>query len=193
MYGFTAFGVFVIVMLSMPVRWMMPVIFMIAVAGAAVASYPVNAVETIPQMVTRFAVVFTAGALLHQFRDQIPASWWIVAVCAGVVLIAGLLPNYRVWAALPLAYAVIVTGTLLRANRLRLRDDLSYGMYIYAWPVQQLLALAGLAWLPPLAFFALAAVATVPLAAASWFLVEKHAMSVKRRLHQRMSTKVPSS
>ena len=167
--------------------WTLPVIFVVAVVGAAVVSYPVGAVETIPQMATRFAVVFTAGALLHQYRDRIPARWWLVGVCAGLVVVAGLLPNYRVWAALPLAYAVIVAGTLLRTSRLRLRNDLSYGMYIYAWPVQQLLAMAGLTWLPPLAFFALATVLTVPLAAASWFLVEKHAMSVKSRLQHTTS------
>ena len=161
-------------------RWTIPTVFVLSVAGSAVLGYPVMQVETIPQMVLRFAVVFSAGALIYQFRDRIPARWWLVAVCAGLVILLGLLPNYRVFAAVPLAYAVIVSGALMK--RPQLRNDLSYGMYIYAWPVQQILAAAGLIWLDPRLFFVVAAVCTVPLAAASWFIVERQAMKLKRRV-----------
>lgn len=164
-------------------RWTIPTVFVLAVAASAVAGYPVMAVETIPQMFLRFVVVFSAGALVYQFRDRIPARWWLVAVCAGLVVALGLLPNYRVFAALPLAYAVIVSGALLK--RPRLRNDLSYGMYIYAWPVQQILAAAGLVWLDPRLFFVVATVCTVPLAAASWFVVERQAMKLKRRVRKK--------
>lgn len=164
-------------------RWTIPVVFAVSVAGAAVVGYPVMELETPPQMVLRFAVVFSAGALLYQYRDRIPARWWLVAVCAGLVVLLGLLPNYRVYAALPLAYAVIVSGALLK--RPRLRNDLSYGMYIYAWPVQQLLAAAGLIWLDPRLFFVLATACTIPLAAFSWFVIERQAMKLKRRVRRR--------
>lgn len=164
-------------------RWTVPVVFVLGVAGSAVVGYPVMSVETIPQMMLRFIVVFSAGALVYQYRDRIPARWWLVAVCAGLVIALGLLPNYRVYAALPLAYAVIVSGALLK--RPRLRNDLSYGMYIYAWPVQQLLAAAGLVWLDPRLFFVVATLCTVPLAAASWFVVERQAMKLKRRVRRK--------
>ncbi|MCV7299514.1 acyltransferase [Mycobacterium barrassiae] len=164
-------------------RWTVPVVFVLGVAGSAVVGYPVMSVETIPQMMLRFIVVFSAGALVYQYRDRIPARWWLVAVCAALVVVLGLLPNYRVYAALPLAYAVIVSGALLK--RPRLRNDLSYGMYIYAWPVQQLLAAAGLVWLDPRLFFVVATLCTVPLAAASWFVVERQAMKLKRRVRRK--------
>ena len=80
--------------------------------------------------------MFSAGAFLYQWRDVIPARWSLVAVSVVIVLAAGLLPDYRVVAAIPLAYAVIVSGALLKKQRLRLRTDLSYGTYIYAYPVQ---------------------------------------------------------
>ncbi|KUI15648.1 acyltransferase [Mycobacterium lehmannii] len=164
-------------------RWTIPVVFVLSVAGSAIVGYPVMALETLPQMVLRFAVVFSAGALLYQYRDRIPARWWLVALCAALVVTLGLLPNYRVYAALPLAYAVIVSGALLK--RPRLRNDLSYGMYIYAWPVQQLLAAAGLIWLDPRLFFVVATACTIPLAAFSWFVVERQAMKLKRRVRRR--------
>lgn len=167
-------------------RWPAVAVFVLAVAVAALVSYPVNALETLPQMVSRFAVVFAAGAVLRQYQDRIPARWSLVALSAVIVIAAGMLvPNYRVIAAIPLAYAVVVSGALIKNARLRLRNDLSYGTYIYAWPVQQLLVICGLAFLNPFVFAVVAAVVTVPLAALSWFVVEKRAMALKSRLQGR--------
>lgn len=136
-------------------------------------------------MAARFATMFLAGAILYQFRNSIPARWSLVALSFGIVLGSSFLPNYRVVAAIPLAYAIIVSGALVHNKRLALRTDLSYGVYIYAFPVQQLLAICGLAFLDPLAFAFIAAVATLPLAVLSWFLVEKPAISLRSHLMPR--------
>ncbi len=129
--------------------------------------------------------MFLAGALLYQFRNVIPARWSLVGVSVIIVLAASLLPNYRLVAAIPLAYAIIVSGALIHDKRLRLRTDLSYGVYIYAFPVQQLLVICGLGIMNPIVFAIIAAIATLPLAALSWILVEKPAMSLKSRLKRR--------
>jgi peptidoglycan/LPS O-acetylase OafA/YrhL len=100
---------------------------------------------------------------------------------------ASLMPDYRVIGAIPLAYAIIVSGSLVHNKRLRLRTDLSYGVYIYAFPTQQLLVVCGVGALTPLAFFPIATIATLPLAALSWFLVEKPALSLKARLLRKPS------
>jgi peptidoglycan/LPS O-acetylase OafA/YrhL len=105
-----------------------------------------------------------------------------------IVLLAGQLPDYRVVAAVPLAYAVVVSGALLHHKWLRLRNDLSYGMYIYAYPTQQLLAVCGLLSLNPWLFCFTVAIATLPLAAASWFLIEKPARSLKSRFKRKSSS-----
>jgi peptidoglycan/LPS O-acetylase OafA/YrhL len=142
----------------------------------------------IPAVAARFAIMFAAGALLYQWRNVIPARWSLVGLSAVVVLAAsGLTSNYRVIAGLPLAYALIVSGALIQSKRLRLRTDLSYGVYIYAFPMQQLLVICGLGVLNPVAFAIIATAATVPLAALSWFLVEKPAMSLKARLKRKRS------
>src|ERR1700722_19963375 len=133
----------------------------------------------------RFAVMFLAGALLYRFRDVIPARWSLVVVSLVIVLAALLLPNYRVVGAIPLTYAIIVSGALIHTKRLTLRTDLSYGVYIYAFPIQQLLVICGLAFLHPGVFAVIATLATLPLAALSWFLVEKPAVSLKSRLKRR--------
>ncbi|BCZ20782.1 hypothetical protein MYSE111917_15905 [Mycobacterium senriense] len=64
---------------------------------------------------------------------------------------------------------------------------LSYGVYIYAFPAQQLLAVGGLAHLQPIVLFLAAAIAALPLAAASWFLIERPSLSLKRRLKRQWS------
>jgi peptidoglycan/LPS O-acetylase OafA/YrhL len=133
----------------------------------------------------RFATMFAAGALIYQLRNVIPARWSLVAVSFVVVLAASPLPDYRWVAAVPLAYAIIVSGSLIRDKRWQLPTDLSYGVYIYAWPMQQLLVICGFAFLNPWAFMIIATIATLPLAALSWFVVEKPALSLKSRFARR--------
>lgn len=129
----------------------------------------------------RFGVMFLAGALLYRFRGVIPARWSLVAISVALVVASSAMPNYRVLGAIPLAYAIIVSGALLRAKWLRLKTDISYGIYIYAFPLEQLMVIAGLAFLHPMLLAVITAIATVPLAVLSWFLVEKPALSLKSR------------
>jgi peptidoglycan/LPS O-acetylase OafA/YrhL len=171
-------------------RWVIPAVFVLTLCATAFLSYPIFAMQTIPQMVARFAVMFAAGALMHRYRDVIPARWSLVAICIVIVIASGLLANYRVIAALPLAYTVIVSGALVRNRRLNLRNDFSYGMYIYAYPTQQLLVVLGLGALNMYLFFGIATLATLPLAALSWFVVEKQAISLKNRLKRKRSPSV---
>lgn len=163
-------------------RWTIPILFVAALCWAAYVSYQPTG-QSMVQMLARFSVVFLAGAMFYQYQNKVPARWSLVALCAAIVVASGFTQNYRLIGALPLAYAVIVSGALVR--RARLRNDLSYGVYIYAFPVQQLLATFGLAPLNPFLFFGISTVAVMPVAAASWFLVEKRATAWKNRIFQK--------
>jgi peptidoglycan/LPS O-acetylase OafA/YrhL len=162
-------------------RWLFPVAFALALVWTALASCPLDG-GTVAQRAARLAVMFLAGALMHRFRDVIPARWSLVALSAGIVLVATVLPDYRLVAAIPLAYAVIISGALIRNKRLNLRTDLSYGTYIYACPIQQVLVICGLGTLNLMLFALIAVVATLPFAALSWYLIEKPAMRLKARI-----------
>lgn len=125
--------------------------------------------------ISRFLLMFSAGGALFLYRDRIAANWWWVMAAIALVAVSVLLPDYRILGGLPLAYALIVGASLVR--RPVLRTDLSYGVYVYAAPIQVGLALLGVTAPLPNAAFAL--LLTLPLAAASWFAIERPALRLK--------------
>ena len=140
----------------------------------------------------RFGIMFAAGALIQQFQRLLPARWWLVGAAALVIAGSAFLPDYRVIAALPLAYVLITVGALVKVQRLRLENDVSYGTYIYAFPVQQVLACAGLSTLGVPLFAAVATAVTLGLATLSWYGVEKPAMRLKNVLRRRGVVAAPA-
>jgi peptidoglycan/LPS O-acetylase OafA/YrhL len=130
---------------------------------------------------SRFATMFLAGVLVQRFQDRIPVRRVWVLAAAVLVAASAFLPDYRLVAALPLAYLLVVLGAWGTSARLRFPNDLSYGVYIYAFPLQQTLASAHLWRAGPLVFMVASIALTVPVAAASWFFVERPALRLKRR------------
>lgn len=127
----------------------------------------------------RFALMFLAGCLLAQFQNHIRVTWVAVLASAAIVAGSAWLPDYRVLGALPLAYVLVGVGALVSRRRLSLRNDISYGMYIYAFPVQQMLATLGAANGDPVLFGTLAALLTAPFAILSWVMVERPALKLR--------------
>ncbi len=123
----------------------------------------------------RCGLMFACGALLWMWRDFIPVSGVLALISTAALLGGSVLPNYRLLAAPAIAYLCLVIAMWLgRRRRLVLRNDLSYGTYIYAFVVQQALVLTGvrLGWV----LFTLVSLSlTLPLAALSWFAVERPA------------------
>ncbi|OJY51606.1 acyltransferase [Pseudonocardia sp. 73-21] len=131
-------------------------------------------------MTLRLTLMFALGALAHLYAERIPMNTWLGVLALALVLYsAAAFPhNYRLLGAVPMAYLVFWLATA-GTRFVSLRIDLSYGIYIYHWPVIQLLALTSLRWLPDWSFAPVAIFATLPVAIASWFLVEKPALTRK--------------
>ena len=131
-------------------------------------------------LATRCALMFSAGGLLFSWQDRIVVSPRLLGAALSALLLGVLvLPDYRILAPL-VAYACIAAALLLgRYPKLVLRNDLSFGAYIYGFPVQQLLLANGvhLGW-PE--FSLLSVTAVLPVAAFSWFLVERPALLAGR-------------
>jgi len=131
---------------------------------------------------------FFAGVVLYLFRQRMPSSAPIALIAAGVVLLVLALGLFKPLAAFPLAYLLLYLGAVLPLHKVGARNDLSYGLYVYGFPVQQLVLLAtrglvenGNGQPMPVALFAtLSVAATIPFALASWFLIERPALRLKR-------------
>lgn len=125
---------------------------------------------------------YGAGMLCYLYRDRISLNTgygWLAAL--GVVL-AIATPLFTEALALGGAYAVLVLAFHAPRwfKRLTRKGDMSYGVYIYAFPVQQALVpfSLSLSW-PALANMALAFPITLGLAWLSWLYVEAPALRFK--------------
>jgi peptidoglycan/LPS O-acetylase OafA/YrhL len=123
---------------------------------------------------------FAAAAAV---RLLVPAAWlrWQAGVVAlAVLLLAAGTPLQQValWVALPVVVIVVGTGSLPVLRRAARFGDFSYGLYLWSYPVQQLV-LEVLGRLPTAADLALVVAVTLLLAVASWWLVERPALRWK--------------
>lgn len=134
----------------------------------------------------RLVLMFSVGALLWFGRDTIPINRTLAAASVVLIVVGSFTPNYRLVAAPAIAYICLWAALQLgRFPRLVLRNDLSYGLYLYSFPLQTALLMVGvsLGW-AGLTLLSLAV--TLPVAALSWFLLERPAMRLQRRTAQRV-------
>jgi peptidoglycan/LPS O-acetylase OafA/YrhL len=126
-----------------------------------------------------FAIAFLTGAMLAVADDRVPRSLALaaVALCVGVVLVHH--PLLRVWAPIAIAYATVVAGTrpVEPLASVGAENDLSYGMYLYGYPLQQI-AVAVVGRHVALAMAA-AIVSSAGCAWLSWRLIEAPALRLK--------------
>jgi peptidoglycan/LPS O-acetylase OafA/YrhL len=130
-----------------------------------------------PPFWARLLPMYLAGVVAYRVRSHLTLKpGWIAAAC---VLLAGAAVLPHGWPLLfPLAgsYLVLVLAFHpgLRLHGWNRFGDFSYGTYLYAFPVQQLV----MRWfghaVSPWTLFAVATPATILCAIASYHLVEKH-------------------
>jgi peptidoglycan/LPS O-acetylase OafA/YrhL len=134
---------------------------------------------TIGTNVFSLAVYFAFGSSAYLLRDRIPMRSWLATICAIALAVA--LPT-RIFPVL--AIPCVSYLTLFAAMRLPLRNldrhiDLSYGLYIYAFPIQQMLALFGIPALGLAQYVLISLVIALVAAAASWMFIERPSLALK--------------
>ena len=163
-------------------RWLLlgcagAVWLLLVAEGAGILPFDVPVFSN--QDLFRLLLMFLLGSAAHLFAHRIVVHW-ALAVAAAVSVLAGLLllSDYRLVGAVGFAYLCLYAAVRLplRGNP---RWDLSYGLYVYHWPVQLLLALAGATVLGEWAFAALGIALALGLAVLSWLLVEAPALRLK--------------
>jgi len=130
-------------------------------------------------LLQRLLLMFALGALGFLFARRVPTHPALL-VAAALSVLAGMLwfDDYRAVGAPGFALLVLVAAARL-PWRPRLRHDLSYGVYIWHWPVAVVLLSTPLAAAPLAVQLAAVVAATTAVAAASWFGVEAPALRLK--------------
>lgn len=129
------------------------------------------------------AFLFILGAFFYVNRGEIPLGFApFGALCA----LAYLTKEYHFSLyvkSICFAYFVLLLALhpKLKLPSIDRWGDISYGLYIYAFPVQQTIAYL-MPQVRPASIFMLSTCITVVLALLSWFLVEKPALKLKGKL-----------
>jgi hypothetical protein len=132
------------------------------------------------QAITRFGLLFLSGTLLFLYRDVVPCSNLLAGVAAvEIFTVYWLRENPYVWTAPLLAYLCLWVSIKLPMPHAIRHNDFSYGLYIFAMPLQQLLTIYGLARWNLAVFTVVSLLGGLLLAAASWFGLERHALKLK--------------
>lgn len=150
---------------------------------ALLALGPVHA-PAVALIAARNGYLFLAGAALHAWREVVRPQAPRVLIAAVAVFLAGAaFRSAALWIAVPLLPLVVVGLGLSTAPGVSgppRFGDLSYGIYIYAFPVQQALIHAlGPQRLGIVALLAATMAIVTPLAAFSWWVVERPALRLK--------------
>lgn len=154
-------------------------VFAICLAGFVVLciAAPALPLPGRAETLLRLAFPFAIGTAFYVWRDQVPLRLSVGVGLIALAVLARMTPLFDMAFVLALSYWMFLIGLapvprLLAYNRL---GDYSYGTYIYAFPVQQLMAWIGVG--TALGNMAFAFPVTLAMAVLSWHLVEKPALS----------------
>jgi peptidoglycan/LPS O-acetylase OafA/YrhL len=134
-----------------------------------------------PYRIFRLVAVYFVGSAFYLFRRSIPFRWPI-AIAAVTLLIPALFNDWTVRPALVIlgGYLLFYYGQLKRPVFWpHPFPDISYGIYLYGWPVESL-------WIyfhhgSPWVTFAVAVLISFPVGWLSWHFVERPMLRLKRR------------
>lgn len=134
---------------------------------------------------------FLAGVALYLYREVVQSKPVYFALAAALSLISLITPKLYYLSAFPVAYATAYIGAFNPKKIALIKSgDYSYGIFLYGFPIQQVLvALTPLArdWRVNLL---LALPATFFFAALSWHLIEKRVLA-KKGVMKIIQAKVP--
>ena len=161
-------------------------------AGACFELFPTRNVSlgwiaVSPRSASVFASIFLAGALGWHFTAAMRSRPSRIIVSVAALLIAARLPGVRAFdlvAPVALTYLTLACAfartPLLHGFAPRVGGDYSYGIYLYAFPIQQVVTMAFGGSMHPLVNFLISTPVAIAAGALSWHQVEKRFVSRRR-------------
>ena len=124
-------------------------------------------------------IYFVAGSVFLLEKKRIPLHYSLVLAAAGLVLLSWRYGFYNVVSPVVVPYIVIWLAVKLPFKGLDKWGDYSYGIYVYAFPIQQMLCVFGLHNYGKSAYFSVSLVLAMVIAVGSWWLIEKPCLGLK--------------
>ncbi|WP_286892434.1 acyltransferase [Thermobacillus sp.] len=126
---------------------------------------------------------FSAGMVVYLCRDKIKLNHFAAIASLAILCIFAGAGLYRFAFALFGAYLIfhIGFGVPKLFKTFQEKGDFSYGMYIYAFPVQQTVAYLLEGNITPIQNFVFATPIILGLSILSWFLIEKKCLALKNK------------
>ena len=136
---------------------------------------------------------FAAGVFLYAWQDRIPLNGRFALGALAITAVCFQVHQIVFLATIPYAYLILWFGAYAPQwmKNVGTKNDFSYGIYLYAWPVQQVLVAYHLQDHGLWVFNIVAMVCSFALAMVSWFLVEHPATEYARRVTA--TAKAPAS
>lgn len=122
---------------------------------------------------------FFAGATWYLYQDKIPLSNRYFILASVLYILSLRYDFYTLVGPLTFVYIIFYLAAKLPLKSFDRKADFSYGIYIYAFPAQQLLSQLGAQSMGVWVYSLLAALITLPLAVASFYLIERPALKLK--------------
>ena len=128
-----------------------------------------------PSGILSLAASFGSGMVLYAWSDRVVLDGRLALLCAVLFFLCFQTSVTTVLGCLPFAYLCLWLGArcpvFLRG--IGARNDISYGVYLYGFPVQQTLTALGVASIGVVGHTLVAFLCVVPLAWFSWLTVER--------------------
>jgi peptidoglycan/LPS O-acetylase OafA/YrhL len=165
-------------------RWSIASALLLAagLAGHALTSWT-GVGAGVPATLARLTACFFAGSLLYALRHRVPFRPLVAGAAVAALAAGALAGGFRFVFPIAGTYLLLFLACwpMLPLQRFGRFGDFSYGLYVFAYPIQQ----AIVQWAGPAvsvsAFFGLAFVPTLALAMLSWRFIEAPSLARKPR------------
>jgi len=172
---------------------------LVVLAGLLVVTSPYSGIDlnvsSVPggvdgaklELSAHLLAIFLTSTALYLYRERIALHPALFGAAIAAIAVNGVVPDLGTTLttlAIPYAVLFLACWRLTRANVLTRPGDVSYGMYVYAFPVtQSVVAVMGGSG-PVLAVILVAFAITYAVAYGSWRLVEQPALRLRSRRAQ---------
>jgi peptidoglycan/LPS O-acetylase OafA/YrhL len=162
--------------------WVLSILF--RVRGWILGGKELGLIFGPPQIWARMWPLYLAGVVFYLYRERIPVRGWLAA--AAVVCMVAASMFYSGWTVFfPLAGTYVLFWFAftpkVRLHRFGRFGDFSYGTYLYAFPIEQVVVKGFGHAIAPWLLFVCATPITLLIAVASWYGVERHWLAPARR------------